>query len=138
LENNHLVIEEKHDFSYRLGEPLVKLLGNLNKYKTHDTLLKMLRKEGGIICPWEQLLPQVDRSTLMGVIALLRDERLAEITVGGHAVPASAGKGGWGPSIDEITKLGPAFNGRLTDKGVRVVDEFKENVVFQFLRAKGR
>jgi hypothetical protein len=135
LLNHRLIIEIKTDFAYRLSEKLVsqlrKKITDAKKYQIHDTLLKEMRK-GAIMCPWESMMPEVDRQTLGGVIALLRDEGLANISIGGHAVPST----GKAPSIDEIMQHGPAFNGYLTDKGVRAVDEYKENIVGQFLHNK--
>ena len=77
-------------------------------------------------------MPEVDRQALQGAIALLRDETLAEITVGGHCVPDM----GRAPTFDEIAQFGPAFNGHLTDRGIRVVDQYGDNIVAQYLKNK--
>jgi hypothetical protein len=136
LEGHGFVRVEKRDFAYRMTERFVSELRKravtANRYKIHDELLKWLRK-GPVIHPWEKVMPEVDRQALQGAIALLRDEKLAEITVGGHCVPDM----GRAPTFHEITQFGPAFNGHLTDRGIRVVDEYRENIVAQYLKNKG-
>jgi hypothetical protein len=137
LEGHDFVRAEKRNFAYRMTEPFVRELrqraASANKFKIHDELLKLLRK-GPVIHPWEKLMPEVDRQVLQGAIAVLRDEKLAEITIGGHCVPNLGA--GTGPDIDEIMRYGPAFNGHLTDKGIRVVDEHEDNILAQYLKNK--
>jgi hypothetical protein len=138
LVSHGLLIEEREDFAYRISERLAGMLKKkslaLNKYKIHNALLTLMRK-GAVICPWPELFPEVDRGALMGAIALLREEGLADIKVGeGYAV-ADTGKA---PTIEEIMNSPPSFKGVLTDKGIRAVDENKDNVVEQFLKNKGK
>ncbi len=103
------------------------------RYAIHDEIMRQLRKRG-IICPWEAFMPEQPRDKIMGAVALLREEGLATINVGGHAVPDL----GRSPTFAEIERCGPAFKGSLTDKGVVVVDEYEDNIIEQYVKNKNK
>jgi hypothetical protein len=107
--------------------------GSVNKYSAHDQLLKRLRKEGTVICSWQSLMPKIGRDKLMGIVALLRDEGLAKIRIGGHACPGNKQL-----TLEQIQQYGPAFNGSLTDKGIRAVNEYEDNIMERYMNDKNK